>query len=137
MDLESISTIAGLPVNTVPTIATLAATAFLIVRESKKSTANEKQKAELAISAAYNKTHAYYAYRNDGGEKDHFKEHEVAKAWNEAAILLRIFDFNLHHRLKLKSRFWHEGAAWSEEQIKLANIGLEDVRREGTIVLRT
>ncbi|MCP4142973.1 MAG: hypothetical protein GY755_22240 [Chloroflexi bacterium] len=125
-----------MPVNTIPVVATLAATAFLVVRENTRTTDNDKKEAELALSEAYNLTQGYYASRRNGAVKDYEKEHQVASAWDRASILLRQFDNNLAHRLKLKSRFWREGEAWSEEQIRLANIGLEDVRREGTVVLR-
>ena len=125
-----------MPVNTLPIIATLAATAFLTIRENNRATAQEKQAAELALSNAYNKTEGYYATLKGGADKSQEKEYQVASAWDEVAILLRKFDENLAHRLKLKSRFWREGAAWSDEQIRLAKIGLDDVRREGTVVLR-
>ncbi len=135
MDPESISTIAGLPVNTIPTIVTIAATAFLVVRENKKASEQQKASAEESLKSAYNLTHGYYASLQSGGDKDSIKEHEVAKAWDIASIRLRPFDTTLSQRLSLKSRFWREGAAWSDEQISMANIGLEDVRREGTVVL--
>lgn len=136
MDPESISTIAGLPVNSIPTIVTIAAAAFHVVRENKKASEQQKASAEEALKSAYNLTHGYYASLKSGTAKNPTAEHEVAEAWDIASIRLRAFDTTLSQRLSLKSRFWREGAAWSDEQIAMANIGLEDVRREGTVVLR-
>ena len=136
MNPETISTIAGLPVNTIPTIVTMAAAAYVVIRENKASTKREKEEAELALSHAYTLTHGYYVSLNSGSDKNTDKEHLIAEAWNAASILLRKFDQNLANRLSLKSRFWREGAAWADEQIAGARIGLEDVRREGTVVLR-
>jgi hypothetical protein len=135
MDPESISTIAGLPVNSIPIIVTIAAVAFHVVRENKKATETEKRDAEIALKLAYNLTHGYYAVLQSGEGKNSQEEHKVANAWDDASIRLREFDINLSNRLSLKSRFWREGAAWSDDQIAMANIGLEDVRREGTVVL--
>ena len=128
MDPESISTIAGLPVNTIPAIVTIAAAAFHIVRENKKATKQQKIEAEEALKSAYNLTQGYYASLREGSGKDATREHQVAEAWDRASIRLREFDTTLSQRLSLKSRFWREGAAWSDEQITMANIGLEDVR---------
>lgn len=136
MDPESISTIAGLPVNTIPTIVTIAAAAFHVVRENKKATEQQKASAEEALRSAYNLTHGYYSALKQGAYKDPIREHEVAAAWDVASIRLRDFSTTLSQRLSLKSRFWREGAAWNDEQIAMANISLEDVRREGTVVLR-
>ena len=136
MDPESISTIAGLPVNTVPILVTIAAAAFISIRDNKTTTKAEKENAEISLSHAYNLTHGYYASLNSGSDKSLGLEHDIAEAWAEAAIRLRKFNSNLSNRLGLKSRFWREGAAWSDEQITGARIGLEDVRREGTVVLR-
>ncbi|MCG7866788.1 MAG: hypothetical protein JAY74_10495 [Candidatus Thiodiazotropha taylori] len=135
MDPESISTVAGLPVNTIPIIVTLAATAFHVVRESNKANLQQKSSAEEALISAYNLTLGYYASLKSGTAKDTTKEHQVAEAWDVASIRLRPFDKTLSQRLSLKSRFWREGAAWSTEQIAMANIKLEDIRREGAIVL--
>lgn len=136
MDPESISTIAGLPVNTVPVIVAIAAAAFVSIKDNKRATDAEKQEAEISIASAYNMTEGYYAALSNGQNKDHQKEHEIAYAWHEASIRLRKFNRGLSNRLGLKSRFWREGAAWTDEQIAMANIGLDDVRREGSVVLR-
>jgi hypothetical protein len=95
-----------------------------------------KEKAEVSLSHAYNLTHGYYASLNDGAMKSHEQEHVIAESWNEVSIRLRNINTNLANRLSLKSRFWREGFAWTDEQIAGARIGLEDVRREGTVVLR-
>ena len=136
MDPDTISTIAGLPVNTVPVLAAFAAAAFISIRENKTATKIEKGDAEIALSHAYNLTHGYYASLNAGSGKSAEQEHVIADAWSEASIRLRKINANISNRLSLKSRFWREGAAWTDEQIAGARIGLEDVRREGTVVLR-
>lgn len=136
MEPESISTIAGLPANTLPILVTIAAAAYLSIRENRTATKAEKENAEIALSHAYNLTHGYYASLNTGSVKNPDQERTIADAWGEASIRLRKFNANLANRLGLKSRFWREGAAWTDEQIAGARIGLEDVRREGVVVLR-
>lgn len=136
MDPDSISTIAGLPVNTIPTIVTIATVAFHIVRENKKATQQEKLTAEEALKSAYNLPHGYYASLQNGSDKDPAREHEIAGTWDVASIRLRAFDNKLSRRLSLTSLFWREGAAWNDAQIAMASIGLEEVRREGTLRLR-
>ena len=106
------------------------------IREHKAATKREKEEAEASLSHAYNLTHGYYASLNEYTGKNTEQEHVIAEAWNEASIHLKQFNANLANRLSLKSRFWREGAVWSDEQISGARIGLEDVRREGTVVLR-
>jgi hypothetical protein len=46
-----------------------------------------------------------------------------------------IFNISLAHRLGQKSRFWSEGAAWTDMQIKDAKIQLDLVRRDGRVRL--
>lgn len=136
MDPETISTIAGLPANTLPILVTIAAAAYISIRENKTATKSEKEEAEIALTHAYNLTHSYYTLLNTGSSKSTSEEHTIADAWSEAGIRLRKFNANLSNRLGLKSRFWREGAAWTDEEISGARIGLEDVRREGTVILR-
>ena len=91
----------------------------------------QKEDVQKAISTAFNNTEKYYALRGHGPERDREREFDLAQQWEHAAILIQAVDDRLANRLALKSRFWREGAAWSDEQIAAAGIQLERVRGEG------
>jgi hypothetical protein len=48
--------------------------------------------------------------------------------WERAARLLRKYDPTLADRLNAKSKFWHDGGKWSDEEIESAGIGLESLK---------
>lgn len=125
----------GIMIIEITALAVLTIEAFRVIQKTKNATKEAKQNAERAISSAYNKTHGYYAMRKDGEQKDIMKEHELAQAWDEAAILLKKFDSDLSNRLSAKSQFWRDGGAWSDEQIQLKNISLKDVKKDSNITL--
>ncbi len=119
----------------ITSLAKITIDAIIAILKAQNATKKEKEKAEMAILSAYNKTHGYYAMRKNGEQKDIMREHELAQAWDEAAILLKKFDSGLSNRLSAKSQFWREGGAWSDEQIQLKNISLEDVKKDSNITL--
>ena len=136
MDPATISSIAGLPVNTVPVIVAMAAAAYVSIRDDNRASAADKESAEISIHYAYSMTKGYYALLANGEPKDPEKEHNIAAAWHEASVRLRKFNKSLSNRLGIKSQFWYDGAAWTDEQISMAKIGLVDVKREGIVTLR-
>jgi hypothetical protein len=136
MDPASISTIADLPVNTIPVIVAMAAAAYVSIRDDKRASASDKEEAEISLTHAYHMTQSYYSSMTNAQAKDSSQEYEIASAWHEASVRLRKFNKSLSNRLGIKSQFWQEGGAWTNEQISMAKIGLIDVKREGIITLR-
>ena len=90
----------------------------------------QREAARVALSNAFNATVGYYGKLATGEAKSVEREHEIAALWDEAAVRIEPIDNVLANRLGLKSRFWREGAAWTDEQIKDANIQLDKVRRD-------
>ncbi len=105
------------------------------IEQNKRMSEQNKKEAKLALSKAFIETEGYYAGRATGQTKDVAKEHEVAALWDNVSICMEPFNIALAHRLGQKSRFWREGAAWSDEQIKAAKIQLDMVRRDGRVAL--
>lgn len=81
----------------------------------------------LALSDAYHATHAYYAALNSGKHRDDEAEFRIANLWDRLSVLTREFDDPLADRFGLKSRYWREGAAWTSDEIRQANIGLDRI----------
>ena len=105
------------------------------IEENKRMTEQNKKEAKHALSKAFIETEGYYAARSGGKQKDIAQEHEIAVLWDKVAICMEPFNVSLAHRLGQKSRFWREGAAWSNEQIMAAKIQLASVRRDGRVAL--
>ncbi len=110
--------------------------AAIPIIESRKDKEHERATAALtALSDAFYSTSSYY----DSPVSDESKRREaqlnLAQKWDNSENLIRPFDTNLWSRFNLKSRFWYEGEAWTEEQIKSANIGLKAVRKDARFLL--
>lgn len=105
------------------------------VQNDKRFTEQQRQGAQLALSEAFHATESYYSELANGNGKSSSAEHKIAQLWDAAAICIEPFNSGLANRLGLKSRFWREGAAWSDQQIADANIQLEKVRRDGRFSL--
>lgn len=136
MDVIALSELIGLPTNTIPVIATLAAAAVVSIRDDKRATNQEKKDAEIAFMKAFTMTEKYYSYLNQGGAKTTEREYDIANAWGEASIYLRKFNKKLSKQLGYKSQFWLDGEAWSEDQIYRAGISLESVRDSGLVTFK-
>lgn len=108
----------------------------LPVIESRKDRDHEQATLALeALGCAFYATSAYYESTFDNESERRRAQYDLAEKWDRAATLLRSFDTRLWSRFNLKSRFWFEGGAWSSEQIRSANIGLEAVRRDARFLL--
>lgn len=105
------------------------------IEQNKRMTEQNKKEAKFALSQAFIKTECYYDERNAGKLKDTAMEREIAGLWDKVSICMEPFNISLAHRLGQKSRFWSEGAAWTDEQIKAAKIQLDIVCRDGRIAL--
>jgi hypothetical protein len=103
--------------------------------DEKRATSDQRHRARTSLSEAFHETEGYYAALSAGGVKDPTREHRISHLWEQAAIASEPFDRSLSSRLGLKSRYWREGAAWSDEQIAAARIQLESVRRDSNFAL--
>jgi hypothetical protein len=103
--------------------------------DDRRFNKEQRQAARVALSDAFHETEGYYAGLAAGGGKDPGREHHIAHLWEQAAILSEQFDSSLASRLGLKSRYWRQGAAWSDEQIAAAKIQLASVRRDANFSL--
>jgi hypothetical protein len=110
--------------------------AYLQLLEDKdRFDVEQRQTARLALSEAFHATESYYAILTAGQNKDISQEHHISDLWERAAIAIEPFSATLASRLGLKSRYWSEGAAWSDEQVALAKIQLRSVRRDANFSL--
>ena len=107
-----------------------------MIPERKNDRSPDDEEALLVLSEAYHATQAYYAQpessRGDAGSRM-----DIADKWCRAGILLQKYDPTLANRLDLKSRYWREGATWSDAAIKDAKIGLDNVWRETNALLQS
>lgn len=106
-----------------------------MVDADKRFSNEQRQAARIALSAAFHATEGYYAALATGGAKDVAREHEIARLWDELAIRIEPFNRSIANRLGLKSRYWREGAAWSEKQVADAKIQLDSIRQAANFVL--
>jgi hypothetical protein len=110
--------------------------AAIPIIESRKDKDHERATVALAaLSDAFYATSKYYDSPITNKDRKREAQLDLAQKWDNTANLIRPFDTNLWSRFNLKSRFWYEGEAWTEEQIKSANIGLETVRKDGRLLL--
>ena len=105
------------------------------ISDDRRFNKEQRQAARVALSNAFHETEGYYAHLASGGSKDHDREHHIASLWEQTAILSEQFDPSLASRLGLKSRYWKEGAAWSDTQIADARIQLASIRRDANFSL--
>lgn len=111
-------------------------TSIVPVLDAKRAREVEHVERTLeALSSAYYATQSYFASIKDGERPSRREQIALAEKWDHAGHLIRRYDENLASRLSLKSRFWREGGAWDKSQIAHANIGLENVRRDGRAML--
>ena len=108
----------------------------LPILESRRE--KEKDRVDEALHAlgdAYYSTLSYYETDKPRESAKRQEQIRLAQKWDKVANLTRRYDRNLASRFSIKSRFWQEGRAWSDEQIKGANIGLEKVRKDARFLL--
>ncbi len=109
--------------------------AMQLIFDDKRFEKEQRQLARIALSAAFNATEGYYAALSSGAEKDAAREHEIAHLWDQVAIRIEPVSESIANRIGLKSRYWREGAAWSDKEIAAAKIQLDYVRRDANYAL--
>jgi hypothetical protein len=105
------------------------------ILEKKRDAQAHIERTLQAFNEAYYETESYFGMLEDGGEPSRERQFQVARCWDDVSHMIARYDENLANRLSLKSRFWREGAAWSPQQRQQAKIGLEQVRRDGRLLL--
>jgi len=95
-----------------------------------------KDSALRAISNALDETYLYYRDLDKGSNRNLERESLLAKYWSAAAIPMRHFDENLASKCDYKSEYWVNPEKYSQTDIKLLGIGLDDVRQAYRNMLR-
>jgi len=108
--------------------------ALSLFPRDKAARTEAQEQALIALSEAYHATHKYYS-EIERGERDYSKELDIAEKWYRVSVLLKKYDPDLSRRLRIKSRFWHDGGTWSSDQIRDAGISLEGVWAEVNVLL--
>jgi hypothetical protein len=55
---------------------------------------------------------------------------ELITLWSEASLAMSAIDNDLADRLRMKAEFWSDPEYWTEDQIRQARIGIDEVARE-------
>ena len=102
----------------------------------RKDRLDERHKvAQDKLYIALNETRIYLAdFRK--GKVDREQEKVISRLWREAAVALSVVDQSLADRCLIKMDFWADQERWSEEDIKKAKIGFDQVFRRARQVLR-
>lgn len=96
----------------------------MIPMDSSKRT-DQDEAALLAVSDAYYTTERYYEGTDLTAKPSIY---DLAHKWEHAATLLRKYDASISSRLSAKSEFWRSGGNWSDDAIKQAGIGLQQIK---------
>lgn len=97
----------------------------------------QKEDIQKAISFAFHNTEKYYAFLEDGNQRDRGREFDLARDWEAAAILIESVDSALANRIGLKGSYWRDGGMWDDAQIDEAGIQLNYIRAEGMTLLNS
>jgi hypothetical protein len=108
--------------------------AIKMIPREKENRSSDDEAALVALSDAYHATQAYYS--GPAHSRDATAQMAIADKWCRVGILLQKYDRSLANRLDLKSRYWREGATWTDAAIRGAKIGLDDIWRETNVRLR-
>jgi len=91
--------------------------------------------AQDKLYLALNETRIYLAdFRK--GKVDREQEKVISRLWRESAVALRVVDRGLADRCLIKMDYWADQERWSEEDIKKAKIGFDQVFRRARQVMR-
>jgi hypothetical protein len=108
--------------------------AIKMIPRKKEDRSSDDEAALVALSEAYHATQAYYS--EPAHSRDAAARMAIADKWCRVGIFLQKYDRSLANRLDLKSRYWREGATWTDAAIREAKIGLDDIWRETNVRLR-
>lgn len=105
------------------------------VSEDRVREDEQFRRALKEVLRALNKTKAYIADRTCGQPRDRAREEELSLAWTRASGELWGVDPDLAERCELKGEYWADPAAWDQDDIEQARIGIEQVSEEARSLL--
>lgn len=105
------------------------------LQDISKSKKKQLTEALDALRKAAYSTKGYYAAQKVGKGIDKDTEHQLAIMWIDCANKVRNYSEDLYERFKLKRNYWLSPEDWTDEQVKAARIGLDDIHREAEILL--
>lgn len=117
-------------------------------KASGKETDKDYQEALTALYNALNETRIYLGSleRNSLSAKSDLlqipsarnidTEARLSKLWTAAAIKLRQYDLNLADRVFIKGDYWANPDRWINEEIKEANIQIEELFQDARKLLQ-
>lgn len=104
--------------------------------DAKKEKDHERVNEALeALSDAYYSTLSYYETIDAAPANRRSRQIELAQKWDRVSTLTRRYDEGLSSRFSLKSRFWKDGEAWTNQQISGAKIELTNIQKDGQFLL--
>jgi len=103
--------------------------------ERRRAKDNHVEETITALREAYYVTITYEEELLAGNSRSRRQELALALAWENFATKIRRYDEPLFNRLRLKGRFWREGAAWDAETRRSAKIGIERIRQDAELQL--
>ncbi len=104
--------------------------------DAKKEKDHERVNDALeALSEAYYSTLSYYETIDATSANRRSRQIELAQKWDRVSMLTRRYDEGLSSRFSLKSRFWKDGEAWTNQKISSAKIELAKIQKDGQFLL--
>ena len=121
---------------------------FGFLRKERKEKSERERQALKALYLALIETSMYfrrldrpYLAKNKKEEKVGFQrniqtEEALARLWTEASVELRDVEPELAQRCFFKGQFWADRDAWTQDDIRKADIVLEKLRRDAQFLLQ-
>lgn len=109
---------------------------FGLVRKGKLKLDERQDEAITILYDVLSETQTYIARLNHGEKRDSNVERELARSWRRASMQLRPIDPEFAKICFDKGSFWTDPDYWSNEDIKKANIGIDNVCRKAKEMLK-
>jgi hypothetical protein len=88
------------------------------------------------VILAVRETATYMRQLQETGKKSHKMERRLSLLWTELSFSLDRLGLNsLAHRCNIKGRFWSDPKKFDEEFLQQANIKLDDIERDASIMM--
>lgn len=101
---------------------------LLLIPQEKRARTEAHEQMRIAVMDAFHKTEAYYSRRERGERNSQDNEFNIAQRWETASFLVEKYDKELAKRLGMKAQFWRDENIWSDDNIRSAGIGLNQVK---------
>lgn len=119
---------------------------FGFVRKSKLEQSEKERRAIKALYLALNETCLYFrrlerpSLAQSKKEKQKFKrsiesEEVISRLWMDASVELRDINPDLAARCFIKGTYWADRDAWTDDDVRKANIKLEGVLKDAQALL--